>query len=234
VTLPFLAAIGALALLTILPGADFAVVLRWAAVGGARIGITTALGVVAGCAVWGALAVLGLAALFTAFPPAFEVMRILGAGYLVWMAARLIGKSLLRESGFDTRFALLNRRHGLAFRQGLFTNLLNPKIAAFYVGVLPALVPAGAPPAITMAALVACHIILGLIWLSLVSLAVARGRSVLGRPAVRRWLDRITGVVLLGFRGAARARVAPHHPFALFARVCAGKPRRGGQIRDWG
>ena len=197
-TLAFAAAIGALALLTILPGADFAVVLRWAAVGGARIGIITALGVVAGCAVWGALAVLGLAALFTAFPPAFEVMRILGAGYLVWMAARLIGKSLLRQSS-EAGYVGAVVRPGAAFRQGLFTNLLNPKIAAFYVGVLPALVPAGAPPALTMAALVLCHIILGLIWLSLVSLAVSRGRSVLGRPAVRRWLDRITGVVLLGF-----------------------------------
>jgi threonine/homoserine/homoserine lactone efflux protein len=198
VTLALAAAFGALALLTVLPGADFAVVLRWAAVGGARIGIITALGVVAGCAVWGAFAVLGLAALFIAFPPAFEVMRILGAGYLVWMAARLIGKSLRRQPSEAGSVGAV-ARPGAAFRQGLFTNLLNPKIAAFYVGVLPALVPAGAPPALTMAALVLCHIILGLIWLSLVSVAVSRGRSVLGRPAVRRWLDRVTGVVLLGF-----------------------------------
>ncbi len=67
------------------------------------------------------------------------------------------------------------------------------------MGVLPALVPIGAPPAPTMAALVLCHVILGVIWLGICTLAVAGGASVLGRPSVRRWLDRVTGAVLLGF-----------------------------------
>ena len=80
-------------------------------------------------------------------------------------------------------------------------NLLNPKIAAFYVGVLPALVPPGAPPTLTMALLVLCHQVLGIVWLMLTALLVSRGRNVLSRPAARRWLDRVTGVVLLGFAG---------------------------------
>jgi threonine/homoserine/homoserine lactone efflux protein len=196
-TLAFLAAVGALALLTVLPGPDFAITVRWAATG-FRYGVAAALGVVTGCSVWGALTVAGLAALFTAFPPAYEVVRILGAGYLVWMAARLIGRSFAQADDATSYWgAVVSRR--VAFRQGLVTNLLNPKIAAFYVGVLPVLVPAGWAPAPTMALLVLIHQVLGIGWLSLVAVLVSRGRGVLARPPVRRWLDRLTGMVLLGF-----------------------------------
>lgn len=196
-TVAFLAAVGALALLTVLPGPDFAIVVRWSAAS-MRTGVLTALGVVTGCSIWGALTVAGLAALFTGFPPAYEVVRILGAGYLVWMAARLIGRSFRRSSAAASYGgAVVSGR--VAFRQGLVTNLLNPKIAAFYVGVLPALVPEGAPHALTMALLVVIHQVLGIAWLSLCALLVSRGRGVLTRPRARVWLDRVTGVVLLGF-----------------------------------
>ena len=180
-TLAFLAAIGALALLTVLPGPDFAITVRWAIAGGRRAGFLAILGIQVGILVWGALAVVGLAALFAASPVAYTIVRIAGAGYLVWMAARLIGRSFRRDDG-ALAIDVAAPSGGVAFRQGLLTNLLNPKIAAFYVGVLPALVPIGAPPAPTMAALVLCHVILGVIWLGFCTLAVAGGRSVLGRP----------------------------------------------------
>jgi threonine/homoserine/homoserine lactone efflux protein len=199
VTAALLAAVGALALLTVLPGADFAIVVRWAATGGFRSGVLAALGVVTGCTLWGALTVAGLAALFTASPVAYEVVRVVGAGYLVWMAARMIGKSFRRvDEAPDAAPAVSGR---VPFRQGMVTNLLNPKIAAFYVGVLPVLVPAGAPHALTMAGLVVVHQVLGIVWLSLVAALVSRGRNVLSRPSARRWLDRVTGIVLLGFAG---------------------------------
>ncbi len=196
-TLAFAAAIGALALLTVLPGPDFAITVRWAIAGGRRAGLLAIAGIQVGILIWGALAVVGLAALFAASPVAYTIVRVAGAAYLVWMAARLIGRSFRRVDGGLAIDA--GATSGMAFRQGLLTNLLNPKIAAFYVGVLPALVPAGAPPAATMAALVLCHVILGVIWLGFCTFAVAGGRNVLGRPSVRRWLDRVTGAVLLGF-----------------------------------
>jgi threonine/homoserine/homoserine lactone efflux protein len=199
-TVALLAAVGALALLTLLPGPDFAIVARWAGTAGFRSGLLAALGVVTGCTIWGALTVAGLAALFTASPIAYEVVRVVGAGYLVWMAARLIGRSLRRAGGEVADVGVVASGR-VAYRQGLVTNLLNPKIAAFYVGVLPVLVPTGAPHALTMAALVLIHQVLGIVWLTLVSLAISRGRSMLSRPGARRWLDRITGVVLLGFAG---------------------------------
>jgi threonine/homoserine/homoserine lactone efflux protein len=200
--LGFLAAVGALALLTVLPGPDFAVVVRWAASDGRRSGLLASCGVAAGLLVWGALTVLGLSALLAASPIAYAVVRYLGAAYLIWMAVRLLWRSFHEHGSpqFATATPPAPRGSGAApFRQGLLTNLLNPKIAAFYVGVLPLLVPQGAPRALTLAALVLCHVVLGLLWLGLVSVLVARGSRVLSRPRVRAWLDRVTAVVLLGF-----------------------------------
>ena len=200
--LGFLAAVGALALLTVLPGPDFAVVVRWAASGGRRSGLLASCGVAAGLLVWGALTVLGLSALLAASPVAYAVVRYLGAAYLIWMAARLLWRSFHEHGSPRPESAPSAAVHGSGaapFRQGLLTNLLNPKIAAFYVGVLPLLVPQGAPRALTLAALVLCHVVLGLLWLGLVSVLVARGSRVLSRPRVRAWLDRVTAVVLLGF-----------------------------------
>lgn len=202
-TLAFLAAVGTLALLTLLPGPDFAVVVRWAATGGRRSGLLASCGVAAGLLVWGALTVLGLSALLAASPIAYAVVRYLGAAYLIWMSARLLWRSFHEPgspplaSGSPSRAPAGSA--AAPFRQGLLTNLLNPKIAAFYVGVLPLLVPHGAPRALTLAALVLCHVLLGLIWLGLCSVLVARGSAVLSRPRVRAWLDRVTAVVLLGF-----------------------------------
>ena len=156
----------------------------------------------AGLLVWGALTVLGLSALLAASPVAYAVVRYLGAAYLIWMALRLLWRSLHEHGSPPLASASSPAPTGSAaapFRQGLLTNLLNPKIAAFYVGVLPLLLPQGAPRALTLAALVLCHVVLALVWLGLVSVLVARGSRVLGRPRVRAWLDRVTAVVLLGF-----------------------------------
>lgn len=198
----FLAAVGALALLTVLPGPDFAVVARWAAVGGRRSGLLASGGVAVGLLVWGAFTVLGLSAVLAASPVAYAVVRYLGAAYLVWMAVRLLWRSFREHGSAPVPAAATTSSPGAgatAFRQGLLTNLLNPKIAAFYVGVLPLLVPHGAPRALALATLVLCYVVLGLIWLGLCSVIVARGSRVLSRPRVRAWLDRVTAVVLLGF-----------------------------------
>ena len=87
----------------------------------------------------------------------------------------------------------------LAFRQGVLSNLLNPKVGAFYLSVLPQFLPAGVNPLAGSLALAAIHVVEGFIWLSLVVLAVTRARGFLTRPAIRRRLEALTGVVFLGF-----------------------------------
>ena len=149
--LAFLAAVGALALLTVLPGPDFAITVRWAIAGGRRAGFMAILGIQVGILIWGALAVAGLAALFAASPD-----RVHGGqarrGRATWSGWRRGSSGAACVASRRRPNWPLSASGRTAFRQGLLTNLLNPKIAAFYVGVLPALVPAGAPPALTMAA----------------------------------------------------------------------------------
>jgi threonine/homoserine/homoserine lactone efflux protein len=82
---------------------------------------------------------------------------------------------------------------------GLASNLLNPKIAVFYTGLLPQLVPRGAPYVPTLIGLVLVHAVLGLGWLSLYATAVTRAAATLRQPRVRAVLERTTGVILVGF-----------------------------------
>jgi threonine/homoserine/homoserine lactone efflux protein len=95
-----------------------------------------------------------------------------------------------------------------AWRTGFLTNLLNPKIGVFYTSVLPQLVPTGLPVAATQAGLVLTHAGLSLLWLNGWARALARSRTALRRLGVRRAVERVGGVVLvgLGVGTAVRAR----------------------------
>jgi threonine/homoserine/homoserine lactone efflux protein len=136
------AAAGLLALLTIVPGPDMAVVTRRALVGGRADALRAAGGVVAGLLVWGSLAVLGLTALLAASPSAYLVVRVLGVAYLTFL-----GVQALRGAGRQPSPGSSSPAPGRPFVTGLSANLLNPKIAVFYSAVLPTLAPPslGAP-----------------------------------------------------------------------------------------
>ncbi|MFJ6938717.1 LysE family translocator [Streptomyces sp. NPDC101132] len=191
-----LVAAGVLALLTVVPGPDLALVTRQAVGSGPGDALRTVGGVAAGLLVWGALTVAGLAALLAASAGAALVVRVLGAAYLVVLgigALRRGGRSA--GAGQDAAPAV----RGNPWRTGLVGNLLNPKIAVFYTGLLPALAPAGLPPSAGMALLVTLHAGLTVAWLGGYVLLLSRARAQLSRPAVRRALDRLTGVVLIAF-----------------------------------
>jgi threonine/homoserine/homoserine lactone efflux protein len=188
-----LAAVGALTLLTLLPGPDVAVVTRVALSRGRPAALRTSLGIVCGLLTWGLLTVAGLAALLAASATAYTVVRLAGGAYLC-----LLGIRAIRSAGTAHEEAAPAHR-GSPWRTGFVSNVLNPKIAAFYTGVLPQLVPEGAPHAAGLAALVAVHVAVTLAWLALYAALVTRAARALRRPRVRRALDRVTGVVLLGF-----------------------------------
>ena len=191
-TSSLLAAVAALAVLTVLPGPDVAVVTRVALGQGGRAALRTALGIVCGLLVWGALTAAGLAAVLAASAAAYAVVRVAGGAYLVWLGLR----TLLRR---DAPVGTPARAAGRPWRTGLVTNLLHPKIAVFYTGLLPALVPDGAPHAPALLGLVLAHAVLSLAWLAACAAAVTRVAAALRRPRVRRALDAVTGLVLVGF-----------------------------------
>lgn len=186
------------AVLTITPGLDTVLVLRTTAGRGRRAGFAAALGISVGCLCWALASALGISALLTASRLGYEVLRWLGVGYLCWLGVRTLWTARRPEpSTVDVEPE--PARTGAALRTGLGTNLLNPKVGAFYLSVLPQFLPAGVDPLLAGTALGAVHVLEGALWLSLLILAVDRAGRWLSGPAVRRRLDQVTGVVFLGF-----------------------------------
>ncbi|MFZ6762823.1 MULTISPECIES: LysE family translocator [Acetobacterales] len=195
ITQSLLAFLLAAGLLTVTPGLDTALVLRTATAEGARQAARAAFGINLGCLLWGAAVALGLGALLAASQLAFEALRWAGAAYLCWLGLRLLWRP--RE-----RFAVEPAATGLRlgwFARGLLSNLLNPKIGVFYISFLPQFVPAGLPAAPWTFLLAVLHVAMGIAWCAALILASQPLGRLLRRPAVLRWMDRLTGGVFIGF-----------------------------------
>lgn len=181
-------------LLTITPGLDTALVIRMSLGGGPRIGRIAALGVCLGVVVWGAAGAIGVAAVLTTSGRAYDVLRVAGAIYLIWLGMR----ALLVRAPIDEEVAPPQAPSAAgAFRAGLLSNLLNPKVGAFYVSALPQFIPEGAPVLPTSTLLAGVHALEGIVWLFLVASLVGRLGAQLRRPVVKRRLEQATGVVLV-------------------------------------
>jgi threonine/homoserine/homoserine lactone efflux protein len=178
------------ALLTVTPGTDTLLVLRTAGLGDAQSAWLAALGIALGCLVWGGGVALGLGALLLASPTAFAWLRIAGAVYLGWIGVTLIVRP---KAAADTDSAPART----AFRRGLLTNLLNPKVGVFYLTLLPQFLPpgTGAGSGLTLACV---HVALTLVWFALLIGFAARLAPLLRNPAFARWIDRMCGAVFIG------------------------------------
>jgi RhtB (resistance to homoserine/threonine) family protein len=199
--------LGVAVVIVLTPGVDMALVTKNALLHGRRAALATALGINAGIAVWTVAAALGLAALVHASATAFAVVKLAGAAYLVYLGVQALRAS--RRAGDDVAPASVRALGtGHAFRQGLVSNLLNPKIAVLFSSLLPQFVGDTSSPLAALLVLGAVFNLLGVVWLTSYALAVSRGRAVLQRPRVKAALDALSGVVLvaLGFRLALERR----------------------------
>ncbi len=189
--LPFLAIS---ILLIAIPGPDTAVVTKNALLGGRRGGVLSALGVSTGLTVWTLAAALGIATLLRASEAAFLALKIAGALYLIWIGIQMLrARDPLAEST-----GLRTTSGAKALRQGLLSDLGNPKIAVFFTSFLPQFVHGGAVflPLLVLGGLFA---VLTLAWLAAYALLIGRSSALLRRPGVRKVVDRVTGVVLIAF-----------------------------------
>ena len=202
--------LGVITLLTITPGADMAMVSRSVFMGGRRAAFATTLGIGAGCMVWALASAAGVAAVLAASETAYDALRLVGAAYLVWLGVQSLLAATRREggkggqtpSGGQTPASVRMHR---PFRQGLLTNLFNPKIALFYTTFLPQFIGPGDPVLLLSIAMASVHILLGIVWLSAYAWLLDRAVEAFRGSRVRRWLDAATGAVLvaLGIRVAA-------------------------------
>lgn len=183
------------------PGLDTMLILRHSLLGGRRAGVATFVGISLGCLVWGTASVAGLSALLTASRLAYDVVRVAGAVYLLWLGGSALWKSLPRNRVRQPEEVPTGpgRLTGwAALRSGMVTNLLNPKVGVFYVSLLPQFLPAGPAAFAWGPLLVATHIAIGLLWSTVLVWVAGRARALFQRQRVRAWLDRITATVLIG------------------------------------
>ncbi|MEV0691642.1 LysE family translocator [Streptomyces sp. NPDC050388] len=193
-----LAAAGVLAVLTMVPGPDMAVVTRRAVACGRRDGLRTVGGISAGLLTWGVLTVAGPAAVLAASATAYTAVKLAGAAYLIFLGAQSLLAARRARTGTPTATAEPAPKRN-PWRTGLVSNVFNPKVAVFYTGLLPTLAPSGTSPHTGMAVLVLLHVALTLVRLGGYVMVLAKARALFERPVVRRAMDRVTGVVLIGF-----------------------------------
>mgnify|MGYP002336102643 CR=1 FL=1 len=198
---------GVAAVIVVLPGPDMALVLQHGLARGRRAAIEAAVGINAGLLLWAVAASLGVAALLHASAPAFTALKLAGAAYLVWLGLRALGEAW-RGTPAAAAEPLPRQRRTSPFRQGLLSNLLNPKIALVFTTLIPQFVDAGDHAVAQTMLLAAIFIGMGLVWLTSYALLVAEVGELLRRSVVRRVLSAVTGTVLtaLGVRLAFERR----------------------------
>jgi threonine/homoserine/homoserine lactone efflux protein len=195
--------IGVVLVAYLVPGPDFAVILR-SATRNPRAGIAAAVGAQLGLCAHMLMAVAGLSVILARYPDVLTAIRVLGGAYLLYLGGRLIVPTLRRSrrehtDAPDTGPELSARS---AFGQGLLTNLLNPKAVLFFAAVLPQFVVAGAAPLwAQIGALGLVDVALGAVPWAIVILVGTRLSTFLGRARVRLWWDRVTGAALGGLGG---------------------------------
>jgi threonine/homoserine/homoserine lactone efflux protein len=181
------------------PGQDTALTIRNTLSGGRRSGIATAAGVALGQAIWTLAASTGLVAVLSASEPVFRALKLAGAAYLVYLGVQSLYAALARRSHGSPRLAgSAGLTLARAARQGVLSNLGNPKMAVFFASLLPQFAPAGRASFLALLALGLLFCSMTFAWLTLYAVALARARHFLaGR--IRRALDAVTGIVLVLF-----------------------------------
>lgn len=205
----FLAYVGVAALVICTPGPDTALTIRNTLFGGRTGGVLTALGVATGLSIWALATSLGLVALLVASEPVFRAIQYAGAAYLIYLGIMALREACRGEGASVAAAGLPPCRlaPSVAYRQGLVSNLGNPKIAVFFASLLPQFA-AGSGSFSTLFLLGLVFAAMTLLWLSVYALIVAKAGDVLRRSQVRRIIEAVTGGLLLalGLRIAAEQR----------------------------
>lgn len=185
--------VGIAALLTVLPGVDMALVAKVTLQDGKRAAFFTSLGISSGLPVHATASALGLSVILSTSATAFTIVKIAGAIYLGYL-----GVQTLRHAGRPVTVvpATRARTDRAAFAQGFVNNVLNPKVALFYLTFLPQFINPGDNVLLKALLLAGIHVALGIVWLTTYAYAIDRlGRLV---QNARGWLERVTGVALVG------------------------------------
>ncbi|MFI4986831.1 MAG: LysE family translocator [Alphaproteobacteria bacterium] len=200
--------VGISVLVIVTPGPDTALTIRNSLLGGRSGGLATALGVATGQTIWALATSLGMVGLLAASASVFAAVKLLGAAYLIYLGIEALVRALrpaAAGASGPVRGAWQRLAPARAFRQGVISNLVNPKMAVFFMSLLPQFAPARDASFAALAMLGIIFAAMTLTWLAGYALAAARAGDFLSRPRIRRALEAATGAALvaLGLRLAA-------------------------------
>jgi RhtB (resistance to homoserine/threonine) family protein len=196
--------LGVITVLTITPGADTMLVIRNVVARGQRSGYMTALGSCSGVFVHATLSALGLSVILVKSAMVFEIVKLAGACYLIllggWSLWQVIrsGKHSEKAALFDGQITQ-TASGWRSLREGLLTNVLNPKVAIFYLAFLPQFINPGDAVLPKSLMLAGMHFVLSIIWFSTLSTFLGRLRGFISRPSVQRVMETVSGTALIGF-----------------------------------
>jgi threonine/homoserine/homoserine lactone efflux protein len=193
-----LAFAGVSLLLAVTPGPDMAVVTRNALAHGRRGVLLTTSGIALALVIWVTATAVGLSALLRASANVLFVLKIAGAVYLAYLGTRTLLDSRHVAGDLLVEAPAAPPAHAV-FRQGFLSAMTNPKLGVFFVTFLPQFVLPGQPVFARLLELGVVFALIGWAWMNVYGLFVTRLRDVITAPRVRRWMQRVTGLVLLGF-----------------------------------
>jgi threonine/homoserine/homoserine lactone efflux protein len=189
----------AVALLNATPGVDLLLTITRTLQGGSRAGVAAALGISAGCVVHALAAAFGLAALLALHPQAFAVIQWMGAAYLLWLGLGQLRRAWRSGAeGGAPGTGVLSKTWTADFRTGLLTNVLNPKVALFFLAFLPQFVPFGTPhKTASFLLLGGVFVLQGTLFLLVTVAVVARLRRWQTSVLARRVLSGLSGLLFI-------------------------------------
>jgi threonine/homoserine/homoserine lactone efflux protein len=188
-------------LLNIVPGQDTLYILGRSISQGRRAGMLSVLGISTGCLVHTLAAAFGLSAMLAASSHAFMFVKFIGAAYLIYLGVRML---LSRAAGGGQMMTDRPPASGwIIFRQGILTNVLNPKVALFFLALLPQFIDVhSSEKVVAFLVLGLTFIFNGTLWCMIVAwFASAFSRRLRERPATESWLKRGTGALFIGLGG---------------------------------
>lgn len=199
-----LAFTGIAAILTLTPGADTMLVMRNVLARGQRAGILTAVGICSGLFFHATVSALGLSLILVRSAAVFEMVKLAGACYLIFLGSQSLWRALHHGASKvpykDESIVIKQKKESWrSIVEGLLTNVLNPKVAIFYLAFLPQFISPGDRVFAKSVMLAAIHFTLGIIWLSLVTVFLGRMRALLIRPRMRSAIEATTGTILIAF-----------------------------------
>jgi RhtB (resistance to homoserine/threonine) family protein len=161
---------------------------------GSPAGWATTFGILGGTLLHAMISALGLSMVLAQSATLFQFIKLLGALYLIWLGLQAL-RQLPEPQTDENRTKLAS---WTAFKEGLITNLLNPKVAIFYLAFLPQFVSPNDPVLAKSLLLAGIHNLLSLIWLGGLVVVIGQGKRWIEKQRVQLWLSRISGVILIG------------------------------------